>query len=96
MPGQNGNSERNKVVISGISGRFPNSNNITELQNNLLNKVDCTTTEHKRWVIGKYNSDYIFINQKSTLFTLLWKPVSGEKVFNSQEVPSSISDRINY
>ncbi|XP_014236983.1 fatty acid synthase-like [Trichogramma pretiosum] len=38
-----------RVVISGVAGRFPNSDNVTELQNNLLNQVDCTTTEHGRW-----------------------------------------------
>ncbi|KAJ8686146.1 hypothetical protein QAD02_021940 [Eretmocerus hayati] len=39
----------NPVVISGIAGRFPNSDNVSELQNNLLNQVDCTTEEHDRW-----------------------------------------------
>lgn len=41
-----------RVVISGIAGRFPNSSNVAEFQKNLLNKVDCTTTDHGRWDIG--------------------------------------------
>lgn len=42
-----------KVVISGIAGRFPKSDNVAEFQENLLNKVDCTTTDHGRWEYGK-------------------------------------------
>ncbi|KAJ8680791.1 hypothetical protein QAD02_016578 [Eretmocerus hayati] len=44
-----------RVVITGISGRFPNSDNIDELRNNLLNNVDCTTDEHDRWNIDSQN-----------------------------------------
>ncbi|KAJ8680787.1 hypothetical protein QAD02_016574 [Eretmocerus hayati] len=40
-----------RVVISGISGRFPNADNINEFRDNLLNNVDCTTDEHGRWNI---------------------------------------------
>lgn len=29
-----------EIVISGISGRFPNSANVAEFANNLYNKVD--------------------------------------------------------
>lgn len=47
-----GRNEKHRVVISGIAGRFPNSSNVAEFQKNLLNKVDCTTTEHGRWNIG--------------------------------------------
>lgn len=41
-----------KVVISGIAGRFPNADNVTELEDKLLKKVDCTTEKHDRWDIG--------------------------------------------
>ena len=52
----NKEEEGYKVVISGISGRFPNANNIEEFQDNLLDKIDCTTTDHGRWDFGnKYN-----------------------------------------
>lgn len=44
--------EGDAVVISGISGRFPNSDNVAELNNNLYNKIDCTNTGHARWNIG--------------------------------------------
>ncbi|OXU24446.1 hypothetical protein TSAR_011485 [Trichomalopsis sarcophagae] len=40
-----------KVVISGISGRFPNADNVSELKEKLLNKVDCTAEKHGRWDI---------------------------------------------
>lgn len=29
----------NEIVITGISGKFPNSNNIAEFEHNLYNKV---------------------------------------------------------
>ncbi|CRL02266.1 CLUMA_CG015087, isoform A [Clunio marinus] len=38
-----------KVVISGISGRFPNSNNLRELSHNLYNKVDMVDDVESRW-----------------------------------------------
>lgn len=42
-----------EVVITGISGRFPESNNIIELKNNLMNKVDLITENYSRWRQGK-------------------------------------------
>ncbi|XP_043468869.1 fatty acid synthase-like [Leptopilina heterotoma] len=38
-----------EIVISGIAGRFPNSDNINELQNNLFNKIDCVSDSKNRW-----------------------------------------------
>lgn len=38
-----------EIVISGISGRFPSTNNIKELNENLLNKMDLGSNDHKRW-----------------------------------------------
>ncbi|XP_043469511.1 fatty acid synthase-like [Leptopilina heterotoma] len=38
-----------EIVISGISGKFPNSENVNKLQNNLLNKIDCVTDSKVRW-----------------------------------------------
>ncbi|XP_051160074.1 fatty acid synthase-like [Leptopilina boulardi] len=38
-----------EIVISGIAGKFPNSENVKELQNNLLNKTDCVTSSKARW-----------------------------------------------
>lgn len=38
-----------EVVISGISGRFPCSNNMNEFKMNLFNKVDMVTSTNNRW-----------------------------------------------
>ncbi|XP_070155163.1 fatty acid synthase-like [Polyergus mexicanus] len=38
-----------EIVISGIAGRFPNSNNIKEFQDNLFNKIDLGSSDHQRW-----------------------------------------------
>ncbi|XP_067206011.1 fatty acid synthase-like [Linepithema humile] len=40
------------IVISGIAGRFPKSDNIRQLQENLFNKVDLGTDEERRWNHG--------------------------------------------
>ena len=37
------------IVISGISGRFPKSNNMEELKQNLLNGEELTTESSTRW-----------------------------------------------
>jgi len=41
-----------EIVISGIAGRFPESKNVEELKNNLLNKVDMITDDDRRWKLG--------------------------------------------
>lgn len=38
-----------EIVISGISGRFPNSRNMHELANNLYNKVSLVDDKETRW-----------------------------------------------
>lgn len=42
------------IVISGISGRFPESDNMDELADNLLNNIDMITEDDRRWPIGLY------------------------------------------
>ena len=42
-------SHNDEVVISGISGRFPNSNNMHEFSENLYNKVDMVDDDESRW-----------------------------------------------
>ena len=38
-----------EIIISGISGRFPNSNNMHEFSENLYNKVDMVDDDESRW-----------------------------------------------
>jgi len=40
------------IVISGIAGRFPNSDNMNHLRENLFNKVNLVRADHGRWKIG--------------------------------------------
>lgn len=47
-----------EVVISGISGRFPESRNVIELKNNLMNKVDLITDNSTRWRQGNLTWNY--------------------------------------
>ncbi|KAL7030367.1 hypothetical protein ACKWTF_006628 [Chironomus riparius] len=44
------------IVISGISGRFPSSNNLREFEYNLYNKVDMVDDDESRW---KHFSDEV-------------------------------------
>jgi len=46
------NSE--EIVISGISGRFPESDNLDELAKNLFDNVDMITEDDRRWPRGLY------------------------------------------
>ncbi|XP_071034019.1 fatty acid synthase [Parasteatoda tepidariorum] len=43
-----------EVVITGISGRFPESDSIAEFSDNLFNKVDLLTEDNRRWEPGLY------------------------------------------
>lgn len=52
-----------EVVISGISCRLPQSDNIDEFKENLLHGVDMVTEDDSRWKPGKYFIvQYILIN----------------------------------
>ncbi|XP_077358210.1 fatty acid synthase isoform X2 [Festucalex cinctus] len=42
------------VVIAGISGRLPESNNLAEFWENLINGVDMVTEDDRRWTPGLY------------------------------------------
>jgi acyl transferase domain-containing protein len=44
------------IVISGIAGYFPESENVYQLQENLFNKVNMVTQDNKRWKCGQYFS----------------------------------------
>jgi len=41
-----------EVVISGMSGRFPESDNIAEFREHLINGDDMTTEDDRRWEPG--------------------------------------------
>jgi len=41
-----------EIVISGIAGRFPDSENIRKLKENLFNKIDLVRADHTRWNLG--------------------------------------------
>ena len=40
------------IVISGMSGRFPESDNTDEFAKNLYNKINMITCDDRRWPKG--------------------------------------------
>ena len=42
-----------EVVISGVSGRLPESDNITEFREHLMNGDDMATEDDRRWEPGE-------------------------------------------
>lgn len=38
-----------EIVITGLSGKFPNSKNVAELSHNLYNNIDMVDDREKRW-----------------------------------------------
>ncbi|XP_045464695.1 fatty acid synthase-like [Harmonia axyridis] len=58
MPGSsekmNGYAEKDKgnIVITGLSGRFPESNNVDEFRQQLLDGIDMITNDPRRWPAG--------------------------------------------
>jgi len=46
------------IVISGIAGKFPKSDNMKHLQENLFNKVDLGSDDNRRWNHGNLFSSY--------------------------------------
>jgi hypothetical protein len=43
-----------EIVISGVAGYFPESENMYDLRDNLMNKVDMVTDDDRRWKLGLY------------------------------------------
>ena len=43
-----------EIVISGIAGRFPDSDNIKHFKENLFNKVDLISDDDRRWKLGEF------------------------------------------
>ena len=52
MPGINSSEKMEDIVISGISGRFPESSNMAEFRDNLLNNVNMVTINDRRFKPG--------------------------------------------
>lgn len=50
---QQGDVEMEDVVIAGIAGRLPESENLQEFWENLLNGVDMVTEDDRRWKPGE-------------------------------------------
>jgi len=49
-----------EVVISGLSGRFPESDNIAEFREHLINGEDMITEDDRRWEPGKPQLKILF------------------------------------
>ena len=52
MPFINEKKTNEEIVISGISGRYPESDNIAEFADNLLAGRDLLTVDDRRWEPG--------------------------------------------
>ena len=42
------------IVITGIAGSYPESENVYQFQENLFNKVDMVTEVDRRWKFGEF------------------------------------------
>ncbi len=49
------------IVIAGISGRLPESNNLEEFWQNLFNGVDMVTEDDRRWKPGMLIFEYLIL-----------------------------------
>lgn len=45
-------SPEEEIVISGIAGRFPDTDNMKQMQEHLLNKIDLGSEDDRRWSNG--------------------------------------------
>jgi hypothetical protein len=53
--------EGEEIVISGIGGRFPESDTVDEFANNLYNKVDMIVDDDRRWPTGQEIKFNLFV-----------------------------------
>ncbi|GFO07685.1 fatty acid synthase [Plakobranchus ocellatus] len=72
------------IVIAGISGRYPESENVGEFRDNLMNKVNMITSDSRRWEVGhlglplvagklktvnRFDAEFFNLNSKQTEMT---------------------------
>lgn len=63
------------VVISGFSGRLPESNSIEEFKQNLYDGVDMVTDDERRWPSGMYELKSLFtVTKGSKSIDFLFSP----------------------
>ena len=48
--------KKHAVVVTGMSGRLPQSDTIEEFERNLYNGVDMVTADDARWPMGEFFS----------------------------------------
>ena len=53
MHEETGGGTKDEVVITGVSGRLPESENIEEFRQHLINGDDMVTDDDRRWQPGK-------------------------------------------
>lgn len=53
--------DQDEIVISGISCRLPESDNMAELEHNLMNSIDMITADSRRWPPGIGIREYAFL-----------------------------------
>ncbi len=46
--------DQENIVISGVSCRYPESDNMAEFQDHLLNADDLVTEDNRRWEPGRF------------------------------------------
>lgn len=57
-----------EVVITGISGAFPDSDTVTEFADKLYNKVDLISGDGRRWTLGEVNFFLIASSFRFSIF----------------------------
>lgn len=45
-----------EVVISGLAGMLPDSDDVYEFRDKLYNKIDLVSDDDRRWKLGEFNS----------------------------------------
>lgn len=70
------------VVIAGIAGRLPESDNLQEFWENLLNGVDMVTEDDRRWKPGECLLSFLL----EPWILSVWEELSYEKRIYEIEV----------
>lgn len=60
----NGMGGADDIVLTGLSGRLPESNSIDEFAQQLFDGVDLVTADGRRWMPGEYYSTCIVAKSK--------------------------------
>lgn len=78
-----------EVVITGLSGRFPDSDDVYEFRDKLFNKVDLVSDDGRRWKLGQLERTIVAFFLRKDRFLII-TTISFQIILKSLKEPERL------